>query len=260
MKVIGTSTGPAEIVTDAGPCYLKALGNKEGPHALAADWVGTALADWFGLATFAVAKLVIQQDDEIALGHSRKALPGTAIAFRSEGGSPWGGTLDELKATINTDDISRLIVFDTWVRNCDRHPPDLTMRKPNRDNVFLSTEEAPSGKFVLKAIDHTHCFNCGRKLGSKLSTIDLVKDPRVYGQFPEFGSFIDRSVVEKGVDRLARLQRSFVEELVAEIAPDWKVADSGRRALTSLIVDRADFVCGTIVESLFQTGTIERDV
>ena len=58
-------------------------------------------------------------------------------------------------------------MFDTWLLNCDRfsfptrNPP--TKPRINRNNVFLS-EEAPDGKFVLKAMDHTHCFTCGKNL------------------------------------------------------------------------------------------------
>ena len=51
-KTIKSSTAVARIVTDAGPAYIKALGNPQGPHALACDLVGARLARWFGLQTF----------------------------------------------------------------------------------------------------------------------------------------------------------------------------------------------------------------
>lgn len=38
---LDTSTSPARVMTDAGPTYLKAMGNRQGPHVLATDWVGT---------------------------------------------------------------------------------------------------------------------------------------------------------------------------------------------------------------------------
>ena len=46
-----TSTGVTEVATDAGRAYLKPMGNRQGPHVLATDWVGTHLAKWFGLST-----------------------------------------------------------------------------------------------------------------------------------------------------------------------------------------------------------------
>jgi len=249
--VIGTSTGPAEIITDAGRCYLKALGNKEGPHALAADWIGTTSADWFGLRTFAVAKLVVSTEDEIELGHKRKALPGTAIASRAERGSPWNGSVEELMAATNAADVSRIVVLDTWLLNCDRHPADPAARKPNHDNVFLSAEGAPKGRFLLTAMDHTHCFSCGRDLGPRLSQIDNVKDARIYGRFPEFEEFLDRELVQTAAEELGTISRSFVEETVNDIADDWEVSSAGRAALIELIFGRADFVSGTIVQTMF---------
>lgn len=47
-----TAAETVRVTTDAGPGYLKALGNRGGPHRLAADWVGTQLARWLGLPTF----------------------------------------------------------------------------------------------------------------------------------------------------------------------------------------------------------------
>jgi hypothetical protein len=44
---LDTSMGTARLVTDAGPAYIKALGNRQGPHPLACEWVGTQVARWF---------------------------------------------------------------------------------------------------------------------------------------------------------------------------------------------------------------------
>jgi hypothetical protein len=250
-KAVATSTGPAEILTDQGRCFLKALGNKEGPHVLAAEWVGTALADWFGLRTFALARLIIQPDDDIPLGHGKRAMPGPAIALRAESGATWGGSASELRATANVEAISRLVVFDTWLLNCDRHPPDLSVRKPNYDNVFLSAQAAPAGKFHLTAMDHTHCFSCGRELNDKLGHIDRIKDVRLYGAFPAFGEFIDRAAVEASIEQLGRMDRSQAAAFVEEIAPEWEVSKSAREALVSFICERADFVGGTMLKLLF---------
>src|SRR5258707_135792 len=38
---------------------------------------------------------------------------------------------EELDALINPESVARLVVFDPWTANCDRYPPDLTLRKPN---------------------------------------------------------------------------------------------------------------------------------
>ena len=36
---VDTSTGATEVMTDAGRAYIKPLGNQQGPHVLATDWV-----------------------------------------------------------------------------------------------------------------------------------------------------------------------------------------------------------------------------
>lgn len=42
-KAYRTATDAVRVTTDAGPGFLKALGNHGGPHLLAAEWVGTHL-------------------------------------------------------------------------------------------------------------------------------------------------------------------------------------------------------------------------
>src|SRR5438132_6499286 len=136
---LDTSMGTARIVTDAGPAYIKALGNRQGPHALACEWVGTQLAAWFGLPTFDFALMPIDASvDEILFLRGGRATSGTAFVTRATLGHTWGGTTEELDKLANPKAVSRLVVFDTWTRNCDRHPPDLTQRRPNYDNVFLA--------------------------------------------------------------------------------------------------------------------------
>jgi hypothetical protein len=251
LSHVESSTGPAEILTEQGRCYLKALGNKVGPHALAADWVGTALADWLGLRTFAAAKLRVLADDDIPIGHNRSAEPGMAIAFKAEAGASWGGSLAELQAVTNPQDAGLLILLDTWLLNCDRYPPNLDARKPNWDNVFLSAQEAPTGRFHFTAFDHTHCFSCGRNLDANLARIDNVKDPRVYGNFPQFADFLDRDLMRESALRLGTISRTMIESLVGDIDSDWQVSSAGRRALVELVYERAGFVSSMFVGTLF---------
>jgi len=37
LRVLDTSMGTAEIETDAGRAYIKAMGNRQGPHQLACE-------------------------------------------------------------------------------------------------------------------------------------------------------------------------------------------------------------------------------
>jgi hypothetical protein len=85
-----TSTGATEVTTDAGRAYLKPLGNRQGPHVLATDWVGTHLAKWFGLSTFDIAILTLGADATFPLPRGHVAQPGPAFAARAMAGEPWG--------------------------------------------------------------------------------------------------------------------------------------------------------------------------
>ncbi len=114
----------ARIVTDVGPAYIKAMGNRQGPHPLACELVGTQLAAWFGLPTFDFAIIRIDADvDEIPFFRGGRAASGPAYVTRAVDGHPWGGEAAELSTLITPQDVGRLVVFDTWIRNCDRHRP-----------------------------------------------------------------------------------------------------------------------------------------
>ncbi len=239
-----------QIVTDAGPAYIKALGNPLGPHPLACEWVATHLAKWFGLATFEFAIMIIDAEiDEIPFSSGGMAHSGPAFVTRSASGHTWGGSKKELKALVNTNDVSKLVVFDTWVRNCDRHPPDLTVRRPNFDNVFL---EDVSGKLRLIAMDHSHCFTGGRDLNERIARIDNVKDGQLYGLFPAFVPFVREKYVEAGIARLTELDHKIVSEIVETIPDEWEVTSQAASALTDFVCHRAEFVAETVLEPIGQ--------
>jgi len=161
-------------------------------------------------------------------------------------GNVWGGGEESLKRLVNPEDLGKLVVFDTWTRNCDRHPPDPTTRKPNRNNVFFSVEGLPGGQSRLIAMDHTHCFHCGNDLDGRLSRIDRVKDARIYGLFPEFVPFMKdpalRPAWEEAVDQLKTLDPGWVRRIVSSIPAAWSVDSSGRDALADQICQRASFI------------------
>ncbi len=232
--------GTARILTDAGPAFIKAMGNRQGPHPLACEWVGTQLAAWFGLPTFDYALLNLGPADEIPFVRGGTAAPGPAFVTRLVEGRVWGGTVEELELLQNLEALSRLVVFDTWTRNCDRHPPDLAKRKPNKDNVFLSREGAAEGRFRLIAMDHTHCFTCGRDLTERIADIDHVKDDRLYGLFPAFLPLLRREEVQSAAARLREADRAGLTVIVESVPAAW----------VDFLYRRAEFVADTLVERL----------
>ena len=256
MEVAGsadTSTGVAEVTTDAGRAYLKALGNRQGPHVLATDWVGTHLAAWFGLSTFDIAILTLTAEDSFPLrehkGTPYTAEPGPAFVARAESGGPWGCSTQELDNLVNPKDITRLIIFDTWTLNCDRHYPDPDSRKPNYDNVYLSSEGVTPGKRRLIAMDHGLCFiRSGEDLTRDLDHIDKVKDGRLYGLFPEFHDRLDQGIIEICVQRLKEMDATIADAMIATVPEQWEVPLEARQAWSGLICRRARYVADSVEE------------
>lgn len=240
-----SSTMVVIVETDAGPGFLKAMGNPEGEHALACDWVGTQLAKWFGLSTLEQAIVEFDGIPEITLFDGNLAVEGPALVTRAIKGDSWSGERRQLGRLQNPDDISRLVVFDTWILNRDRH----SANRQNRDNVFLSAE---SQQLELLAIDHTHCFGTsGGELTERVAHIGNCRDRAVYGLFPEFKRFLSKDVVSKAVEQLGRIDESTVKGIVADIPGRWHVPERAKAALVGLVLQRAAYVAETIFEKLW---------
>jgi hypothetical protein len=258
---IPSSARTALVATDAGQGYLKAMGGPEGEHTLAAELVATRLAQWFGLSTFDLAIVVVDVLDEIPFmdrdgNQTGQAKYGPAFITRGESGDSWSGDERQLAKLVNPQDVARLVVFDTWLLNCDRHSwPQGNPPRPariNRNNVFLS-EVAPPGQFVLKAMDHTHCFTCGRPWTNRLAAIDNVKDGRLFGLFPEFRAFLgeDRLAIQQAVRDLRSIDRKKVIDCMQGIPKEWGVPQAALDALVELVVNRATFVAETIESKIW---------
>ncbi len=238
----GCSTKVAIIQTDAGPAYLKAIGNPEGLHALVREWVGTSLARWFGLPTFDFGIIQIESGIEVPLGGGLLAKPGSAFVTRSTLGDPWSGSKADLKRIVNPSDITRLVLVDTWLLNADRHPPDGHIRKaPNYDNVFLAYDRATKKKRLL-AMDFTECMKSGSILNSSIRNIQYTKDLRIYGLFPEFIPYLDNAAFLAGLKRLKSIERDELDGIVNGIPNDWDVTEAVRSAMVDFLVQRAGFL------------------
>lgn len=237
--------GTTKIKTDATFGYIKALGNRQGPHALASEFVASSLAKWFGLAVPDFAIMHLPSEACFPLPRDATTETGPAFVSRHVQGRTWQGSVEELRDLENQTDITRLMVFDTWVRNCDRHPPDGSERKPNYANVYLGDTERP-GRSRLYAIDHTHCFDCGRDFSERLSDIAKVKDEATYGRFPGFVPYIDLGELHWCMSLLRSVSRDMVDEVIAQIPPEWRVDSRAGAALADQICRRAGFMADRI--------------
>ena len=242
-----TSTGATEVTTDAGRAYIKPMGNRQGPHVLATDWVGTHLAKWFGLSTFEIAILTLEDDDVYDLPRGAMAKPGPAFASKAMAGDPWGQSGLQLNVLVNPEDITRMVVFDTWTLNCDRHHHDQNIRKPNYDNVYLSREGVEPGKRRLIAMDHGLCFiRSGEDLTPKLAHIDKVQDNRVYGLFPEFREKLREDIINTCATRLREMDAATAEAMIETVPKQWEVSNEACKAWSGLIYRRAGFVADNV--------------
>lgn len=252
IKGFPTAAETVLVSTDAGNGYLKAMGNRGGPHRLAADWVGTQLAAWLGLPTFDFAIIQVLPENEIPLDHGGQAQPGPAFITRADPGMTWGGDAATLAKLVNPEDIGKLVLLDTWVRNVDRYPPNPATRRPNRGNVFLSSENVPDGQWRLIAMDHTHCFDGPGYLDARLDRIDFVKDEQIYGLFPEFIPFLRPhwTSLETAVAHLKTMDLPWIQQVTTGIPEEWQVDAASRAALARQVHGRAVFLSENFIPEL----------
>ncbi len=248
IETIRSSSLTAIIQTDAGRAFFKAINNPQSPHVLACDWIGTKLAQRFGLQTFDVTILELEDGDEIPLDQNTLAQIGPSFVAREEKGEPLASS-SSLQFVQNLEDIPRLIVFDTWVRNCDRYRPadEAEPERINRDNLFLSEERAGPGKFILKAIDQGHIFSCGMQLSRNLTNIANVKDERIYGLFPFFREYVTAEQIGHiAGEEFKNIQTELWEDLINSFPAAWQVSSDAKQAISRLLLERAHFLADNI--------------
>ena len=257
---LDTSRKVTLIETDAGEAYVKAMFASEIHHPLACEYLGTQLARLFGLPTLDFAIMPVGECDRIPLGKDRAeyALPGPAFVTKSLRGNPWSGSARELKKIENAEVVSRLVVFDTWTRNWDRCPPAGDARKPNYDNVFLTSEHVSPKSLRLIPIDHSECFSGGRDLSTAIGHISAIKDVRVFGLFDVFKQYLDRQAIAQAESDLKMIDPHEVRDCVAAIPWEWDISTPVRAALTEFICSRARFLADNILMILTSSRYMDR--
>jgi hypothetical protein len=249
-SVFPSGTSVVEAVTDAGAGYVKFLGNPEGPHVLATEYVGTRLASEMGLPTLDWSLFYYDGFPEIALKPSGNAMPGTAWSTRKVEGFTWSGTAKELETIENLEDIAKLVLFDQWTLNCDRFRPPPRPRI-NLGNVFFSRESTQSGKLRLLAIDHSHIFTCGSPLRPDMARIDRVREQIAYGVFPSFQEKMQRQDALAAVAAMNSVPIDKIQAIASDIPVDWDVSDEIRKAIVDFLVDRRNWLSANFTSSLF---------
>lgn len=245
IETFETSTRVAKVATDSGNGFLKGCGNPAGPMSLVAELVAGELAAWIGLEIpqFAIIQLAGIDVPMIGYGPMQQ---GPAFISREMDGFGGNGGPDFLHKIANPEDVAKLVVFDTWIRNADRCHPDPDNYPPNYDNLFFT----PHGqKYDLVALDHSQGF-VESGLEAALSDPYVIDDDDVYGYFPEFAELINYDTVSAAVGRLRQIDTALVQEIIDSIPAAWAISAAGRTALRQVIVERADRVAGYLPAKL----------
>lgn len=259
-NTLASSTGATHVETDAGPAYVKLMGNGEGPQALYCEYVGTRAAAWLGLPTFATAIIDVTEPALVTYADGSKSSVGPAFAARFEPGFTWDGSSEILASVDNPDAIAGLLVLDTWLLNCDRYRSEAGAVRCNTRNVFLSSVGAPKGRVRMVAMDHTHILTCGAQLTKRIGHIDRVQDGRLFGHFPGFRPHLTHPSVRSFAARLAQLTVSDAAHMHAGVPRAWAPQADVQQAVVDFMVARAGFVAERIRDMLVDQGELPREL
>lgn len=251
-SLVASNAAPAIVWTDAGRAYIKPLGGNTNPHSLAIELVCTKLAAWFGLPVLEHCVLDLDTAVQVPRPGGTFAAPGPCFCTRAVDAVTWDRSAAALQELANSDDIGRLVIFDTWVRNEDRFPPRsssgrrLSARRSNLGNVLLAREGPGKDKLLLVAMDFGEAITRGREISKNLLGIDATKCEAVYGLFPEFQPHVTPLVVHACLERFKQLFRDHLATVVATIPPAWGVNAGQQTLLCQHLYSRAMY----LVESL----------
>lgn len=248
IELFPSSTRPARVATDAGEGFIKALGNPQGPAALISELVAGELCAWFGLKIppFAVIE---QCAIEIPfLNGVGNFMPPLFFSRAVDGAATRDGSDLFLKKLTDPWDVAKLVVFDTWVKNSDRYHAG----EANPDNLLY----VPIGrKYDLVPIDHTHCF-VEIEFDGNPPTLEAIRDPTIFGRFPEFEPYLNGKSVKAALQKLATLDSAFVGDIVNSVPQQWGLDAQSRQSLVELICRRAEYVLESLEAKLVAQASI----
>lgn len=198
VRLFPSSTRPANVITDLGGGYLKGAESPAGSSALISELIAAEIGTRMGLSIPPFAVVTGIEIDIPMLDHHGHILPPAFFSKHIEG-VPSDGTDEFIKRMEHHGDLARLIVFDTWIRNCDRcFPADGGHAyNYNRDNLLFET--LGDRRYRLAPIDHSHCIVDIDFVAAELTDEAKICDENVYGFFPEFQPYIDADAVAGAV-------------------------------------------------------------
>jgi hypothetical protein len=256
VRVLETSTKPLQVSTDAGLAIVKYLGNPAGAEALICEIVGCSVARLLSLKTpdFAVMALPAMHLPNHPM---LQIQPGPAFCSRWEematSLSPNSALLKKLR---KPDDIAKLVVLDTWLRNKDRfagddgNPFDVV----NYDNVLLK----PDKRMVeLLAIDHSHAL-VETTLDDELGQA-WVEEQVVYGRFRQFDHFLTRKTLGSALAAVERIDRTMLRRVCEGVPRAWGMTDGLSERLLNCLDERAQRLESWLPAAIFDQYELQLD-
>jgi hypothetical protein len=240
IETFETSTRVAKVSTDQGTGFLKGMGNPSGNASLASELVAAELAIQIGLKVPEFAVVEVNDLDIPMQGHGFMDR-GPAFVSRTVDGFVGDGTKDFVLRLADKSDVAKLVLFDTWVRNGDRCPPEESFAEPNRDNLFFT---GSGRRLSLVALDHSHAFVEG-ELELEIGTAGVISDQRIYGLFPEFAGAILEADILVAAREIGRIEAAEVREIVGSVPRQWGLTVGARAAWVDMITSRAKLVAET---------------
>ena len=241
LEKFPSSTQPAKVRTDAGIGFIKAANNPQGSISLASELIAAELGTWLGLS---IPPFAILEECSLEISMGTRLMEGPFFFSAAVEAVPRDGTNRFLKRLCCPEDVSKLVVFDTWIRNADRYFED----NASSDNLLF--QAIGKRRFALVPIDHTHCFIDSDCFPSELYPDEVVKDDAVYGLFPEFEPFLNESHIAGAVEKLRSLESDFVQQCLNELPYQWGVTTRQKDALRNMVCSRAEYVVETLPRKL----------
>jgi len=238
-----SSTSPVRVETDHGEGFIKGIGNPLGRPPLISELVAAELGTWFGLKIPPFAVIGAPQIEIIMQKNGMPMLPPLFFSLAVDG-TPRDGSDTFLSRLSDESDVSRLVIFDTWIRNWDRYFDG----EDNSDNL-LYARRSGDRRYDLVPIDHSSCF-VEDDFTAQAAPENWVCDTNIYGKFPEFDDYINARSVNDAVTQLGALNRDFVDEIVNSVPPEWGLTRRAAISLVNLICGRAEYVVNTIAARL----------
>lgn len=249
-EVLKTSTRPLRIETNVGPALLKYCGNPQGRDALSAEFIAAELLDLLGYSTPDHALLRLAGFEMEA--HGVEVLEGYAFLTRWERTAmTFSGSSELLARLSNVEMITKILVFDTWIKNLDRFVATPAGIAENLDNLLF----VPDGSKVrMLIIDHSHAFT--ETTFEDGFPDDWWEDEDVCGMLPNFDMFVNETYLSEALFEILALSRPDLESIVDKVPADWGLSTTAKGRIVGGLISRASAMKNWLPEKLLVEPTL----